>query len=119
MRGDARRGDKIGKLSERIVFLALQRLRGENKINGFVQVNEPGVDFVVTLLSKREQPLEVESSYNGRMLHELRYGKTAAPVVIVPNFHGRMPEGQERRLAIRIKDRVLNALLQIKEETND
>lgn len=111
MKRDRRRSDKIGRMSEHIIFLALKLLKDENKITGFVQVNEPGRDFIIILLDKRKQPLEVKSSYGGKARHELHYGKTAAPVVVVPNFRGNMPDRERHRFAIRMKNEVLHRIL--------
>lgn len=111
MRRGRRRSDKIGRMSEHIVFLALKLLKDEKEISGFVQVNEPGRDFIVTLLDNRKQPLEVKSSYGGKMRHELHYGRNAAPVVVVPNFRGNMPDRERHRFAIRMKNEVLYKIL--------
>jgi len=111
MKENRRRSAKIGRMSELIVFLALKLLKDEKEILGFVKVNEPGADFVVTLCNEQKQRLEVKSSYDGRARHELHYGKTAAPVVVVHNFRGNMPDRERWKFATRIKREVLHTLL--------
>jgi len=111
MKNGGRRSEKIGRMSELIVFLALKLLKDEKEILGFVKVNEPGRDFIVNLHGERKQSLEVKSSYGGKMRHELHYGKTAAPVVVVHNFRGNMPDRERQKFAIRMKNVVLYTLM--------
>ena len=112
MRKSGRRGDKIGRLSANIIFLSLQFLKNEGKILGFVRVDNPGEDFIVTLLDGQKQPLEVKSSIEGKKLHQQHYGDQAAPAVVVRNFRAQMPEDQKRRFAFAMKKYVMEALVQ-------
>lgn len=97
------RGHKIGRLSEHIVAIALQMLKGENKIKEFDWVNESGTDFIIHLLGGRKLPIEVKTSYEGKYLHELRYGKEAAPVVVVLLKDIGIPHSIKHKFAMRAK----------------
>jgi hypothetical protein len=92
--------------------MTLRLLKEEGQIRGFVQVDNPGEDFIVTLPDGRRQSLEVKSSYEGMKRHQERYGETAAPVVVVRNWKPKMPEQQKWRIAHAMKNRTLEALLQ-------
>ncbi len=84
-----RKADAIGKISEQIVGVALQRCADSGKISGFRKINGQGADFLVSLPDQTEMELEVKSSFSGRRKHKRRYGKDT-PVIIVHHWQKAM-----------------------------
>jgi len=77
------KGNRIGKLSELVVRIALQELRDINRIVDFIEKDMEGIDFIITKEKNCIIPLQVKSSSLEAYVHKRKH--ESIPVIVVPH----------------------------------
>ncbi|MDO8557552.1 MAG: hypothetical protein Q7R98_03795 [Candidatus Jorgensenbacteria bacterium] len=77
------RSFKIGKQSEEIVVVVLEKLKDDGLIKGFKRKNARGIDFIIFLWDGRKKPFQVKSSWYWVQKHYEKFPNI--PVVVVGN----------------------------------
>jgi len=104
MRRNSRRresaGQRVGNESERVVESALALLKEKKRIIDYRKQDQPGIDFFIIRLDRKEVPIQVKSSIKHAEEHRRKYAGIL--VIIVEHGYTSIPDeeftGLERKV---------------------
>ncbi len=94
-----------GKKAEEIVERACKELFSENKIAGFKRYDVSGRDFILFFTGQKPLEIEVKSSYDGELFHNIKH---PTRVLVVPLKKEKISKRKTKKLVKSVKNQIVD-----------